>query len=992
MVLRFDRFRLDGANQRLEDDAGAVPLNPKAFDVLRVLAERAGQLVSKAQLFEAVWPSTHVVDGVLKVNIAELRKALGDSATQPRFIETVHRRGYRFVAAVIADDSTVHAPARAEPAGARSRSLLAWPVGGVPTGFTPTGIVGRGGEIDLLEARLARVLDGERQVVFVTGEAGAGKTALVEHFVADVARRRIVAVTGSQCLERFGSEEAYMPVLEAIGRLVREDGAARTLLRRYAPTWFAQLPWLIEEEDRDRLGRELLGAARERMLREMAEFVEAFGVEIPLLLVLDDLHWSDPSTVDLLALLAGRRERARVLVLATYRPAQLVLGHHPLRAVVQRLAANRQGTEVALDDLRVDAVAEYLARRFAENRFPSELARLVRERTDGNPLFLVTLVEHLLARGAIVERDGQWHVAKELRGELAAVPESLRRLIEQQLDHLQPEDRDLLCAASLVGFEFSAAAAAAGANRDPVDTEERCDRLAGTARFLRRAGGTDRPDGTANGYFTFRHALYRDALAAAVPARRKADMHLRIGTLLEHAHVARRGDLAAELALHFEEGGDRTRAIHYRRLAAQVAADRHALVEAETHLEKGLTLLADLPPSPERDREELSLQSMVGPVRMATRGYAAPEVEQAYTRALTLSRGAQGPSAFPVLWGIWIFYAVRGELDRALELAERNRVIAEESGSRLLRLEAHHGLWTTHFFRGDLAEALRHLDEGEPLYDPVADRWSALVYGQDPKMAALSYRSLVLWATGHLDQAVHASSQAVEHAVALGHPMSVGQAMVFAAWIRLCRGEAAAALAQADAVIAYSSEHTLPFWMPNGLQIRGWALVEHGHIEEGMAEWERGVASWDAVRGTLGRSPYDAFFAAAQARTGRVAEGRALLERCKALIAATGERYHESEVHRIDAELMLAEAGGVEKAPARARKQAEALLHEAVACANRQGARTLELRAATSLARLCPPGALRTQARARLGDLLAWFTEGLDTADLREARALLSAP
>ena len=307
MILLFDRFRFDRANQRLEDASGAIPLNPKAFEVLRVLIERPGQLVLKDQLLDAVWPDTHVADGVLKVCIAEIRRALGDSATTPRFIETVHRRGYRFVAKVTAAQSAA-APARrraaAEPDRARSSPGRA---GGVPTGQAPVGLVGRGGEIELLEERLARALRGERQVVFVTGEAGAGKTALVEHFVAGVAQRQTLAITGSQCLEQFGSAEAYMPVLEAVGRLVREDEAIRSLLRRYAPTWFAQLPWLIDEEDRDRLGRELLGAARERMLREMAEFVEALGAEIPLVLVLDDLHWSDPSTVDLLSLIAVRR-------------------------------------------------------------------------------------------------------------------------------------------------------------------------------------------------------------------------------------------------------------------------------------------------------------------------------------------------------------------------------------------------------------------------------------------------------------------------------------------------------------------------------------------------------------------------------------------------------------------------------------------------------------------------------------------------------------
>jgi DNA-binding winged helix-turn-helix (wHTH) protein/predicted ATPase len=988
-MLHFGRFHFDRANQRLEDTSGAISLNPKAFEVLRVLVERPGQLVLKDQLLDEVWPDTHVTDGVLKVCIAEVRRALGDSATEPRFIETVHRRGYRFVAKVVDTPSAEGRSAGGEHGAARAPSLLAWPAGGVPTGRGLVGLVGRDGEIELLEERLARALRGDRQVVFVTGEAGAGKTALVEHFVTGVARRQTVAITGSQCLEQFGSAEAYMPVLEAVSRLVREREAVRLLLRRYAPTWFAQLPWLIEEEDRDRLGHELLGTARERMLREMAEFVEALGAEIPLVLVLDDLHWSDPSTVDLLSLLAERRERARLLVLATYRPAELILARHPLRAVAQRLAATHRCGELALDVLGVEAVAEYLGRRFAASHFPSEVARLVRERTDGNPLFLVTLVDHLLARGAIVERDRQWHVTQELRSELAAVPESLRRLIEQQIERLQAEDRELLEAASLVGLEFSAAAAAAGADRDPAEAEERCARLVGASPFLRRAGSATWPNGTVAGCFAFRHPLYREGFATAVPARRRADSHLRIGTLLERAHGERSSELGAELALHFEEGGDRARGARYQRLAAETATGRYAFAEAETHLEKGLALLTGLPASPERDREELLLQSALGPVRMATRGYAAREVERAYTRARELSSAPpHEPLAFGELWGLWSLHLTRAELDRALELAVHMQAIAETSGDRLLRLQAHQALWLTHFFRGELAAALHHLEQGEPLYDPAEDRGSALVYGQDAKAVAISYRSLLLWSFGRIDQALEVTGQAAEHARTLGHPMSLALVLMNASWLRLLRREPRECAEQAEALIAYATEQGVPFWIPNGLLLRGWALAEQGDVERGIADTEQGLALMTTMETGLGRTTDYAHLAAAKARVGRFIEARELIERSKALVTATGERYHEPEIHRLDAELVLAEVGGADGAPPDACERAEALLDTAIDCANRQGSRTLELRAMTALVRLCGRRPRGREAHARLASLLAFFSEGFETADLQEARLL----
>src|SRR5262245_20430979 len=326
-LLRFPPFRLDPANACLWRGAKIVRLTPKAFSVLRCLAEHHGQLVTKDALLEAVWPGTVVGDAVLKVCVREIRKALGDRAGAPRFVATVHRLGYRFIANV--------ADAKAERAGSapsvepllvhRHRDRGA------------THLVGREATLDRLQMGLDGAWRGSRQVLFVTGEPGIGKTAVVDAFLERVAADPRVSLAQWQCVETYGTSEPYLPVLDALARLCREGGTGRVvpLLRRHAPTWLVQMPWLLDAADRDALQRELLGATRERMLREMAELVEALTQEAPLVLALEDLHWSDAATLDLLSLIARRHEAARLLLIGTYRTADSFAAHAPVRQLAR---------------------------------------------------------------------------------------------------------------------------------------------------------------------------------------------------------------------------------------------------------------------------------------------------------------------------------------------------------------------------------------------------------------------------------------------------------------------------------------------------------------------------------------------------------------------------------------------------------------------------------------------------------------------------------
>src|SRR5215470_13647605 len=567
-LLSFDRYSLDLANEQLLHDGDVVPLTPKAFAVLRRLVEDAGQLVKKDDLLRSVWRDTHVSDGVLRVIILELRRALDDDSEQPRFIETVTRRGYRFVAP------------RARTA---RRSAVA---DGDST------LVGRDGVMATLETRFVRACAGERQLVFLSGEAGIGKTTVLDAFAARAAREPDVMIARGACLEHYGVAEAYLPVLEAIGRLLREPGSDRAirLLEKYAPTWVLQLPWLAPRDDREALRRELVGVTKERMLREMSEALEALTTDTALVLVLEDLHWSDHSTLDLLGILARREETARLLVLGSYRPVDVIVAGHPLQSLLQELRVRQQCDDIALPFLGEADVAAYLTQRFGAETSTSDFAGAVHLRTDGNPLFMVRLVDELVAVGVLVEDAGRWSLHGGLDDVARAVPESLRALIDKQIGRLEPGVHRVLEVAGVLGNQFTAEAIAAGPGDDPTVVEAHCDALARQAQLVVPGPLVMLPDGTPLAQYAFTHNLYPQILGARVPAARRVRLHQRIGEWLERAYAAQPEAVNAQLAWHFEEGHDYRRAIRYLISTADSTAGRFAYRDAIRVLQRALAL------------------------------------------------------------------------------------------------------------------------------------------------------------------------------------------------------------------------------------------------------------------------------------------------------------------------------------------------------------------------------------------------------------------
>ncbi len=587
--LTFEGFSLDFANEQLLCDGQAVALTPKAFAVLRRLVEGGGQLVTKEELLRAGWAKTHVSDGVLKVIILEIRRALGDDPAAPRFIETVPRRGYRFIAP------------RTRPAR-------------VPAAVAAHGaLVGRDGVLAQLEERLARAQTGQRQILFLSGEAGIGKTTVLDAFVARATADPDLMIASGACIEHYGAAEPYFPVLEALGRLLRETVADRViaLFETHAPTWLAQLPWLKHPGDREALRHEQLAVTKERMLREMAEALEALTAKTALVLVLEDLHWSDYSTLDLLGMLARRQEAARLLVVGSYRSVDVIVKPHPLRGLIQELRVRRQCDDIALAFLREPHVAAYLAQRFVGHAFPSELARAVHQRTDGNPLFMVRVVDELVALRVVEPEDDRWRLRRPVAEIGHAVPESLRALIEKQIDRLQPEAQRLLEAASVLGNEFTIGSVAAALDGDPLAIEERCDDLARQGQFVSASALFVRPDGTKVARYHFTHSLYPHAIAERVPPGVRLRLHQRLGEWLEHTYGVGARTIASPLAWHFEEAGDYQRAIRYLVLTSENAAGRCAYADAIRVLEHARSLVHRLAANA-RSELEIELLKRIG--------------------------------------------------------------------------------------------------------------------------------------------------------------------------------------------------------------------------------------------------------------------------------------------------------------------------------------------------------------------------------------------
>src|SRR5271157_2053456 len=732
----FPPFRLDIVNQclwRRDDGAGEqrIPLTPKAFAMLRYLVDHAGRLVTQDEMLEALWPDTFVQPEVLKSHISEIRGALGDDPKNARFIETLPRRGYRFIAPV--RDESGKTDLEAESPASK--------------------LVGRSTELEQLRGSLRRAARGERVLVFVTGEPGIGKTALVDEFerqaAADASGLRIAR---GQCVEGFGGQEPYYPMLEALGQLCRGPAADSVMqvLNVQAPTWLVQFPSLMKREQRERLQREIVGATRERMLREIADALETITAESPLLLVFSDVHWVDPSTVDLISVLARRRQPAKLLLVGTYCPVDVMLAEHPLKGLKQDLLIHHLCHEIALEPLDEADIKEYLAAESGGAAVPAGLAGLLYRHSEGNPLFMVAALNHLCDRGVIALEDGSWHLRVPLEKIDVEAPETLRQMIELRIERLSPDERRVLEIASVIRrYPLSVTIGAAVSNLQPDTVEELLEGLARRHQIIRPAGFRDYKTGTSPCY-EFVHVLYCEVIYSRIGLARRRKLHKSVAETAEVLVVSREADVIAGFAYQFEEGGDWPRAVKYLLSAADTAGRRFEPRQAAAILEHARELVSKIPEA-ERAESEIQILLKLATIyaasfdsrvvetyeTLAARAvhYGLPNVEarallamaiplarvsnDLYIRALdrardALSRSGEEDTLERAVRRILLrTYLGKGKLD-AEELEEAKHLVAKlrEAGNRPFLGEVQFGMAYPLFNSSEYREALRSADEG----------------------------------------------------------------------------------------------------------------------------------------------------------------------------------------------------------------------------------------------------------------------------------------
>jgi class 3 adenylate cyclase/predicted ATPase len=834
------------------------------------------------------------------------------------------------------------------------------------SGETP--LVGREEEVELLVRRWQQAKGGEGRVVLISGEAGIGKSrltaALSEHIGTEPHTR----------LRYFCSphhqDSALYPF---IAQLERAAGFARddTVEEKLGKLRALLTPGSRDDDDIALLS-ELLSLPssaadlnlspqrkREKLFEALLGQLEAEARRRPVLMVFEDAHWIDPTSRELMDLTVDRVRHLPVLLAITFRPEfQPPWGG---RAHVTSLTLNRLGERDG------EALVQKLAGNAALN---VDIVAEIVERTDGVPLFVEELTKAVLEAGAGCGRQ----VTASVLGAGLGVPATLQASLMARLDRLGPAAKGVAQIGAAIGREFSYKLAAAVGEPSEERLREALQRLVDAGLVFQRGAPP-----TAE--YLFKHALVQDTAYDTLLRRTRQQLHARIAEALETQSPERMDTQPELFAQHYAEAGLAEKSVAFWGRAGRRSAARSAMAEAAAQLQKGLNQLAMVPDTPERQRQELEFCSALGAVLQASRGSAAPEAGRAYARARELWEQLGSPSEFlRIPYGQSVYHMNRGELDLSLRLDEGLLRLSRQRNDSAGLVLGHLSSGRTLFFTGRFAPSQSHLEEVLSLYDPISHGPLVHQASLHPQVVSRAVLGNVLFCLGYPDRALAQSSAAITEAQKLSHPPSLAVSLAIGARVLSLIGDNAVLSKWVDQLVAVTTAHGFAHWGAQGTIYRGWAKVRNGDVAEGMSLLHSGSTAYRTT-GAQGNMPYHiALLAAAREIAGQVEEAVALLDDALQIVERTGERWLEAELYRHKGQLLLRQGQP---------EAAEEQYSKALGIARERGAKLWELRAAVSLARLWGEQGRRAAARELLAPVYGWFTEGFDTADLKEAKALL---
>jgi DNA-binding winged helix-turn-helix (wHTH) protein/tetratricopeptide (TPR) repeat protein len=956
----FPPFRLDSKNEQLWRENEEVRLRRKTFAVLRHLAEHAGELVTKAALLDAIWPDVSVSDSMPAHSVRELRKVLGDTAHTPRFIETVQGRGYRFIAGVKLE-SIHHAPTLL---AARQPSIAEQPHQG--------SFVGREYERSELRGALANAASGSGRICLISGEAGIGKTRLCGE-IAREAQEKGLAVLVGQCSEQ--EAVPYLPFVEILERWVdrwdtpddlrRAIGEEAPELGRLLPKLMRIIPDLPPPIELP------ADQARRQLFNSFTNFIACRSREQPTMLVLEDLHWADDSTLALINHISKRHSDMPLLVIGTYREGELDLSPS-LSRTLEGLIRGRIATQLRIKGLPTGEVAQMLQGLSGQSA-PALVVSEIHAETDGNPFFVEELFQHLAEENRLYDDAGQFRDELKI-GELE-VPRNVRLVVGRRLGRLSDTTRKILAVAAVIGrsFTFGLLEAASGAKPDALlDCLDEAHRV-GLVR-----SNTQHPEAR----FEFSHELIRQAILTELSVARLKRLHLAVAETIERIYSNTLEDHYAELAHHYAQTESIGNAVTYYHLAGQQAAGRSAHAEAVGLLNSCLELLLTLPETTERDSQELATQSVLGTMLIGTRGDGAPEVKAALSRVVDLSRRVgETPQLLVALYGLATFHLNRGEHRTAQGLAKDLLTAAKRANDPAAVMVGHAVLGLTSYWLGELAFAHAHLEQAIALYDPELHDRLAFVYGLDPALDALGYDGYTLWQMGYPDQALDKAERGLAIAQKADRPNGLSTALNYLAIAHMLRQENELAIARAEDAVGLANKEGLPYRAAIGLVTIGAAMVQSDQDAKAIVQLRR-VSQAIEASGSRLTPLHGGALAHAYAKTGQAAEAMSLLAKLLGGVRDTSSFVDEPWLHYLKGEALLAQE------PPDA-KEAERCFRISNEVAKRIGAKSIELHTTIKFAKLLAKQRHRKEARAMLTGIYAWFSEGFDTADLKNAKSLL---